>query len=317
MTDSFPSFAEHIPDNGYCWWYLDAVSDDQQHAITIIAMLGNVFSPYYAQARRKADADPLQYCAMNVVLYHRDKNKRWAMTERPKVSVQRNPKQLIIGPSSLQRDGNRVVYEINELTVPYPSRLQGQVSVELPPLSEQAFQLDTDGYHHWRPLAPMARARVSFHKPDINWDGHAYFDYNQGERPLEKDFIYWDWSRTSSPEGWAGIHYDVTRRDGSRSTLHLKIDQHGQVADLNAGEYHALPGTLWRMQRGTFSDGGPARVVKTLEDTPFYTRSLLETYMNNQKHITMHESLSLDRFNQRWIQSLLPFRMPRKKYRLG
>jgi carotenoid 1,2-hydratase len=27
----------------------------------------------------------------------------------------------------------------------------------------------------------------------------------------------------------------------------------------------------------------------------------------------MHESLSLDRFDSRWVQTLLPFRMPRLK----
>ena len=47
-------------------------------------------------------------------------------------------------------------------------------------------------------------------------------------------------------------------------------------------------------------------VVKTLEDTPFYSRSVL-----SGDHAMMHESLDLDRFSKTWVQCLLPFRMPR------
>ena len=45
----------------------------------------------------------------------------------------------------------------------------------------------------------------------------------------------------------------------------------------------------------------------TLEDTPFYARSVLV----NGSDLTMHESLSLDRFRSPWVQVMLPFRMPR------
>ncbi len=30
------------------WWYVDALSDDGQHGITLIAFIGSVFSPCYA-----------------------------------------------------------------------------------------------------------------------------------------------------------------------------------------------------------------------------------------------------------------------------
>ena len=39
---------------GYAWWYVDALSDDGQHGLTIIAFIGSVFSPYYAWARARA-----------------------------------------------------------------------------------------------------------------------------------------------------------------------------------------------------------------------------------------------------------------------
>jgi carotenoid 1,2-hydratase len=48
--------------------------------------------------------------------------------------------------------------------------------------------------------------------------------------------------------------------------------------------------------------------VKTLEDTPFYTRSKIQVEGGH----FMHESLDLRRFRQAWVQFLLPFRMPRR-----
>ena len=45
--------------DGYVWWYVDALSDDGRHGLTLIAFIGSVFSPYYALARRRGAGDPL------------------------------------------------------------------------------------------------------------------------------------------------------------------------------------------------------------------------------------------------------------------
>ena len=44
-----------VAPGGYRWWYIDAVSDDGLHGLTLIAFVGSVFSPYYAWSGR---ADP-------------------------------------------------------------------------------------------------------------------------------------------------------------------------------------------------------------------------------------------------------------------
>jgi carotenoid 1,2-hydratase len=63
--------------------------------------------------------------------------------------------------------------------------------------------------------------------------------------------------------------------------------------------------------RATRADpGNPVRVARTLEDTPFYSRSLLEGGDDGAQWI--HESVDLDRFRSRWVQALLPFKMPRR-----
>jgi carotenoid 1,2-hydratase len=73
-----------------------------------------------------------------------------------------------------------------------------------------------------------------------------------------------------------------------------------------------LPRTLWRIRRPTRSEDGHARVVKTLEDTPFYSRSVIETTLLGERATAVHESLDLDRFAHPSMYAMLPFKVPRK-----
>ena len=49
-----------------------------------------------------------------------------------------------------------------------------------------------------------------------------------------------------------------------------------------------------------------------LEDSPFYSRTLLKLETAEGKAFAFHESLSLTRFRNRLVQLMLPFRMPRR-----
>ena len=71
LPDGGPGFDQPVTQNGYAWWYVDALSDDGTNGITIIAFIGSVFSPYYALARRNGPADPLNHCAINVAIYRK------------------------------------------------------------------------------------------------------------------------------------------------------------------------------------------------------------------------------------------------------
>jgi carotenoid 1,2-hydratase len=57
--------------------------------------------------------------------------------------------------------------------------------------------------------------------------------------------------------------------------------------------------------------------MQTLEDSPFYTRSVLSTHLLGEPATAMHESLSLDRFSTAWVQLMVPFRMPRAAWGRG
>jgi carotenoid 1,2-hydratase len=232
------------------------------------------------------------------------------MTERRADRVARDTSGLRIGPSALAWDGTTLTIRIDEVTAPIPRRLRGTVRVTPSAVTARAFALDAAGRHHWWPIAPASSVEVALESPALRWSGTGYFDSNWGAAPLERDFVSWNWSRAPLPDGTA-ILYEALRRDATTQCLALHVDRSGAVNDIAAPSPVALPATRWRVPRATRSEGA-AHVVRTLEDTPFYSRSVLETRLGGHAVTAMHESLSLDRFRAPLVQAMLPFRVPRR-----
>lgn len=270
-----------------------------------------MFSPYYALARRRGTADPERFCALNVALYGAG-GHRWAMTERPPGSVGRTAAEFALGPSSLAWDGDTLTCRIDEVTVPWPSRIRGVVRVRPTAIATRAFDLDGAGRHRWWPIAPSATVEVALTRPRLTWSGPGYLDTNAGDQPLEQGFAGWHWARAALSEGTA-VLYDVTTRTGSSRSIAIRISATGEVEDIAPPRTATLtPTTLWRIRRQTRADrADAARVSRTLEDTPFYARSVVRSRLLNAPVTAVHETLDLTRFRRPWVQLMLPFRMPR------
>ena len=266
-----------------------------------------MFSPYYAWSGWR---DPENHCAMNVALYSTTGNK-WAMTERGRRSLARDANCITIGPSSMRWDGDALTIGIDEWTAPLPARLRGIVTLRPQVLAGQAYPLDADGRHIWRPIAPRGRVDVKFDN-GTSWSGDAYLDSNWGDEPLEHRFRAWDWSRAHVGEDATIVHYDVVPRDGEPRSLALKFDGTGAATTINSPPRSSLPKSFWRMRptaRG--APGAEPRLVRFLEDAPFYTRSHLAGDIDGAPADIMHETLSLGRLSNPVIRAMLPFRMPR------
>jgi len=312
LQATHPGFDRPVVPGGYTWWYIDALSSDGRHGLTLIAFVGSVFSPYYAWARAAGTADPHDHCAFNVALYG-DSGRRWAMTERARSALHRSQAGLAIGPSSMSWASGALVVALDEVGAPVPRRIRGTLRIVPDAIVQRSFALDRAGSHRWWPIAPGAGIEVVLDHPRLRWQGRAYIDTNVGTEPLEHAFCGWDWSRANLPGGAAAVLYDVRHRGGGSNCLALRFGADGSVEDLPPPPAVTLHRSRWRVPRHTRADAGRSvRVLETLEDTPFYARSLLDTGIAGERVTAIHESLSLDRFRTPWVQMLLPFRMPRR-----
>lgn len=295
---------------GYAWWYLDAISDDARHGLTLIAFVGSVFSPYYHWSGR---GSPENHVAINVALY--GPHARWAMTERGAGALSRSAAHFSVGPSALTWREGCLHITLDERCTPPLQRIRGTITLRPQALNTVAFTLDAAGRHTWRVIAPSARVEAAFETPALSWRGAGYLDHNKGAEPLEQGFRAWTWSRAHVGADTV-VLYDAEPRSGPHASLSLRFDASGAPhrLDPNAFAAHRLPGTLWGVARATRADkGAPApRLRATWEDTPFYNRSLIETHLIGQPALAVHEGLDLNRLRSPAIRLLLPFRMPRE-----
>ncbi len=233
------------------------------------------------------------------------------MTERGSKSLRRDAQHLAIGPSTLHWHDDVLDIEIRERCCPLPRGIAGHVRIRPQALTGQRVTLDAGGLHRWSPIAPRARVDVALDAPDLRWTGDGYLDSNDGDGPLESTFRRWDWCRAPLSDSRTAILYDATDRAGETRERSLLVDRTGVATPFEAPAHVRLPRTRWRLPRHTRSDPTGAHVARTLQDSPFYARSVLHTNLLGEPASAMHESLDLDRFAAPLTQAMLPFRIPR------
>jgi len=277
----------------------------------------------------------MDHCALNVALY--GNTSRWAMTERGARHCARSAAHFQIGPSLVDTAGNTLRFSIDERCNPLPRRLQGEVTIGLDSCSREVFALTHDAAHRWGPISPRARISVSLAEPRLGWEGWAYVDSNEGDEPIEKGFAAWDWSRAHLPDGSTAVLYEprppgvrataqesalgsmhdssLARTAGGRrsSELLALCFRTGEAAQrFTPGARQSLGRSAWRIAMHSYQEGAaPATLTRRLEDTPFYARSVVDTCLLGQEAEAMHETLDAGRFARHWVQSLLPWKMPR------
>lgn len=282
----------------------------------MIAFIGSVFSPYYHWSGR---GNPENHVAFNVALYGPDGNA-WAMTERARGALNRSAHRLQIGKSYLALDAGTLHIDFDEVFLPWPGqrllpkRMRGEMVLAPRFPAGQVFALDGEAHHHWSPIMPSARVEVigdAF--AGGGWSGEGYHDTNWGDRPLERDFIGWDWARGAVPDGGSVLTYDALLAGDDRKRLGLRFSGDGSLQPFELPQRQILPRGFWGVSGGIASVSAVApRLVRRLEDSPFYRRSLVETCLDGETITMMHETLDCRRLAMPLVRLMLPFRMPRR-----
>ncbi|MEM6939742.1 MAG: carotenoid 1,2-hydratase [Pseudomonadota bacterium] len=297
-----------MPPTGYAWWYIDGVSADGKRAVSVIAFIGSVFSPWYHWSGRHT---PANHCCINVATYGR--GGRFAMTDRGTSALRTGPESFTVGPSSLRWTGSELVIDINEISsLPLISRMRGQIRVRPPALTAVELPLTADGAHVWRPFAPVAEITVDLEAKGWQFTGHGYFDANFGTRPLETDFTTWTWGRYPTKEGAICI-YDARRTDGSTLDAAVAFTPEGQAQMTEAPPRTRFARTAWMLPRETRADPGTTpRQTHAMLDAPFYSRAVVETQINGERTAGVHEALYLNRYANPLLKPMLAVRVPRR-----
>jgi len=304
-----PNFDIHVGPNGYAWWYIDGLSHCGTRAVSVIGFIGSVFSPWYRWSGRKCPQDNV---CINVATY--GPGGRFAMTDRGKSALRQTASRLEVGPSMMRWDNDTLIIDINEISgPPLISRLTGQIRVTPCALTNVELALTPDGAHIWRPFAPKSHIEVNIDRPGWQWSGEGYFDANFGSRALEEDFSYWTWGRYPT-KGGATCFYDATRLDGTELAAAFHFGADGSAKAIPLPPKVRLKRSLWAVRRETRCDPGfQPRQVQAMLDAPFYTRSAVETRLNGENTIGVHEALDLTRFRAPWLKPMLAVRVPRRK----
>jgi carotenoid 1,2-hydratase len=240
------------------------------------------------------------------------------MTERGQRQVQRERSAFVVGPSHLRWHGDALEITLDERCAPVPRAVRGVLRLHPLALPRFSAALDARGRHRWGPIAPCARIEVNLQAPALQWQGQAYFDSNEGDEPIERAFTRWDWLRTAQADGSTAVIYDVqpsdVKRGGASRLITRRFAPDGSINEFEASPRQRLaPSALWRIDRHVRA-ATPPRVLRTLEDTPFYARSLIEMPLGSGPPVqAVHETLDVPRLVSPLVQAMLPFRMPRKR----
>jgi len=280
----------------------------------VIGLVGNPFSPAYARARAAGAADPLRFCALNVAIRGK-RGALWSLRERAIAADDRGRDTIAFGPSEIRWVGDRLEVRIDERATPLfglglgPRRVRGTVTFRPRGLTGEGLTLDPAGRHGWWPVAPSGAIEVRLDEPGLRFDGHGYHDANAGQEPIERGFSEWTWSRGRTRGGDALVVYEALAQNGARAAHALRFDGR-RTSRFSAPPLVPLGRSGWGITRAAHADlGATPRVAEVLEDTPFYSRNLVDTRMDGSALRVVHETLSARRLGQAWVRGLLGFKM--------
>ena len=232
------------------------------------------------------------------------------LTEHRLTPSQRASDGIQIGTTSMRREGERLIVDVDERTALFGRRVRGRITLHTETRTDALFPLDAAGQHVWSPLAPSGRIEVDLRLPSLRFSGRGYHDANAGAVGLERSLSSWTWCRGHDARGDTLITYARREVDGSTPVLPLRIDRAGGISSFAGSvEPRDLGRSLWGLRRSVHADPrARTKRVKNLEDTPFYARDVVRTQLDGSPVTAVHETFSVERLVSPWVEFMIPYR---------
>ena len=224
--------------NGYEWWYFDAISADKEWSLVVIFYHGNPFSPNYM--RSKYGDEPASYPAISISVYRKGKPEFYSFQEYANsYFVWEEEKQefnCLVGGSSFRKNEifQEVEYELNlNQLLDSGHSISGKLKFIATRTSPKLINKEeSKEKHFWNLLQPKAKVvgnlKIKGKTDDyhIAFHGSGYHDHNVGEEPMGHSFKDWYWGRIHMGRETL-LYYVMNGYDGKQHEAWL-IDEENQ-----------------------------------------------------------------------------------------
>lgn len=331
--------AEHLPDDGYCWWYVDLV-DREGSGLVLIWSWG---LPLVRSVQGHGRDRPARVPYVNLCWYDRGRLRAFALDEYPMdgASMQINDGGALwrmgrcrfessttdAGSVSLRASVDFVLpggRPAMRATVDLTGPLVDAGSLTSEPDVATAKQGVKGAEHLWSPRVLLGAGHAALWEDDRVVDeiaGDGYHDANLGTGDLsDSDLRGWWWGHAMDGDQRL-VYYVAEHRDGQRAAMGFRADRSGEVRALASGGVHmwkrawSLWGPRWFRRIG-IRDGDrdlTVEAVRTVENGPFYVRHLTRCVRDGKptgRTVSgVGEYLDVQRLGQRPLTSLVNMRV--------
>ena len=307
-------------DQGYEWWYFDAISADKEWSLVVIFYHGNPFSTNYM--RGKYGDAPASYPAISISVYHKGKPEFYSFQEYAPSQFDwlkdKDEFNCLIGNSGFTKHDvfGEVEYELQlDQILDSGHSIHGKIKFIASRVHSKLLDhKEKKEKHFWNLLQPRAKVvgnlKVKGKTDDhhIAFHGSGYHDHNVGNEPMGHSFKDWYWGRFHFKDetflfyvmnGYDGQQYEAWYIDSENQQVSSFVDK----IELKKPTKTLLGLRYFKeLHISSLRGNMVIDLNKRVDNGPFYQRFLAEAYFADETGGKRHTGFA-EYINPREIQN--------------